>query len=155
MFWYCTHTALTGTIINLCYNPDGILSQAYGKLSCKLKKLNLWSGELPHHCLFKNCAAILHHSGSGIVVTALLARKPQLTPIMFDQEVWAKQLLWKELAMRCIPLKQLKSKELVSTLRSSCSGKSQGDGMSEEWSWIITDTKLLTAAALSTSVSVA
>ena len=40
---------------------------------------------------------------------------------MFDQEFWAEHLSWKELAVRCSSLKQLKHEELVRALRFSCS----------------------------------
>ena len=56
------------------------------------------------------------------MATALLARKPQIiSPVMFDQEFWAEQLSWRELAVRCSSPKQLKEEELVRALRWSCS----------------------------------
>ena len=41
---------------------------------------------------------------------------------MFDQEFWAEQLSWRELAVRCSSPKQLKEEELVGALRSLCNG---------------------------------
>lgn len=56
------------------------------------------------------------------MTAALLAKKPQIIcPVMFDQEFWAEHLSWKELAVRCSPLKQLKQEELVRALKSVCS----------------------------------
>ena len=55
------------------------------------------------------------------MATALLEKKPQIIcPVMFDQEFWAEHLSWRELAVQCSPLKQLKEEELVRDLKSVC-----------------------------------
>ena len=83
---------------------------------------------------------------------------------MFDQEFWAELLSWKELAVRCSSLNKLESMELVSALRSVCSVdmvkrveemacellKENGVELA-----LIQMKKLLTATALSASVSTA
>lgn len=98
---------------------DGIIHQAYTKLPKPPELLHLYPGEVPHCWLFEQCAAILHHGGSGTVVTALLSRRPQIIcPVMFDQEFWAEQLSWRGLAVRCSSPKQLKEEELVGALRA-------------------------------------
>ena len=103
--------------------PDGIISHTYTNLSSKPERVHLWLGEIPHHWLFARCAAVLHHGGCGTIATALLKKKPQIIcPVMFDQEFWAEHLSWRELAVRCSPLKQLKEDELVRVLKSVCSG---------------------------------
>ena len=102
---------------------DGIIHQAYMKLPKKPDLLHLYPGEVPHSWLFEQCSAILHHGGSGTVVSALLSRKPQIIcPVMFDQEFWAEQLSWRELAIRCSSPKQLKEEELVGALKALHSG---------------------------------
>ena len=99
------------------------------------------------------------------MATALLAKKPQIiSPVMFDQEFWAELLLWKELAVRCSSLNKLKAKELVSALRSACSVDMM-EKVEETACELLKENgvelaltqmkKLLTTAALSTSVSMA
>ena len=98
--------------------PDGLIHLAYTKLPEVPELLHLYPGDVPHSWLFEQCTGILHHGGSGTVATALLSRKPQIIcPIMFDQEFWAEQLSWRELAIRCSSPKQLKEEELVGALR--------------------------------------
>lgn len=102
--------------------PDGTVHKAYTMLPQKPELLHLCPGEVPHGWLFERCRAVLHHGGSGTVATALLARKPQIIcPVMFDQEFWAEQLSWRELAVRCSSPKLLKEDELVGALRATCS----------------------------------
>ncbi|XP_015943682.1 sterol 3-beta-glucosyltransferase UGT80B1 isoform X1 [Arachis duranensis] len=52
-------------------------------------------GSLPYSWLFKNCAAVIHHGGSGTTAAALQAGTPQVVcPFMLDQFYWAERMHW-------------------------------------------------------------
>ncbi|MED6157436.1 hypothetical protein PIB30_023007 [Stylosanthes scabra] len=52
-------------------------------------------GSLPYSWLFKQCAAVIHHGGSGTTAAALQAGTPQVVcPFMLDQFYWAERMHW-------------------------------------------------------------
>ena len=80
----------------------GPVSRAYLKLSSKPERISLLTQVVSHDWLFPQCHAIMHHGGSGTVAACLLASRPQIiSPIMFDQTMWAEQLAWVGVAYQC------------------------------------------------------
>jgi vancomycin aglycone glucosyltransferase len=50
-------------------------------------------GEVNHHTLFRQVAAVVHHGGAGTTTTAALAGVPQvIVPQFFDQGFWARRV---------------------------------------------------------------
>lgn len=50
-------------------------------------------GEVNHHALFRQVAAVVHHGGAGTTTTAALAGVPQVVaPQFFDQGYWARRV---------------------------------------------------------------
>ncbi|KAF1890539.1 hypothetical protein Lal_00041324 [Lupinus albus] len=64
-------------------------------------RLFCFSGSIPYGWLFPNCAAVIHHGGSGTTAAALRAGTPQaqqnlqvVCPFMLDQFYWAERMYW-------------------------------------------------------------
>ncbi|GAB4848154.1 hypothetical protein Ancab_002821 [Ancistrocladus abbreviatus] len=59
------------------------------------RRLFCFSGSVPYTWLFRRCAAVIHHGGSGSTAAALHAGIPQvLCPFMHDQFYWAERMFW-------------------------------------------------------------
>ncbi|XP_025622421.1 sterol 3-beta-glucosyltransferase UGT80A2 isoform X2 [Arachis hypogaea] len=72
----------------------GFLKDPHAFLSVLQTVLNTTSS-LPYSWLFKNCAAVIHHGGSGTTAAALQAGTPQVVcPFMLDQFYWAERMHW-------------------------------------------------------------
>ncbi|KAK9698182.1 hypothetical protein RND81_08G087300 [Saponaria officinalis] len=66
---------------------DGV-SLFDGRLFC-------FSGSIPYSWLFRKCAVVVHHGGSGSTAAALRAGIPQiLCPLMADQFYWSERMCW-------------------------------------------------------------
>ncbi|MGL4523893.1 MAG: glycosyltransferase [Spirochaetia bacterium] len=49
--------------------------------------------EAPHHLLFPEVCAVMHHGGAGTTAATLLAKKPMIiSPFIADQPFWARQM---------------------------------------------------------------
>ncbi|XP_062077264.1 sterol 3-beta-glucosyltransferase UGT80B1 isoform X2 [Humulus lupulus] len=58
-------------------------------------RLFCFSGTISYNWLFTQCAAAVHHGGSGSTAAALQAGIPQvLCPFMHDQFYWAERMYW-------------------------------------------------------------
>ena len=97
---------------------DGPIIQAYSLLPARPKRTHLWPKHLPHLWLFPKCSIILHHGGSGTVATSLVSHKPQIiSPVMFDQSMWAEKLSWEGVACQCPSPTRLSGRELSHALK--------------------------------------
>ena len=95
----------------------GPVAKAHSKLQAKPEHVHLVKGVLNHPWLFPQCAAVLHHGGSGTVATALLSGRPQIIcPVMFDQNMWAEHLSWMGVAYQCPSPEKLSVTELSHAL---------------------------------------
>lgn len=80
----------------------GLISQACSCLETPARRVHLISQAVSHDWLFPQCSVILHHGGSGTVASSLLSGRPQIiTPVMFDQTMWAEHLSWVGVAYQC------------------------------------------------------
>lgn len=67
---------------------EDCISLINGRLFC-------FSGTIAYNWLFPQCAAAIHHGGSGSTAAALQAGIPQvLCPFMHDQFYWAERMHW-------------------------------------------------------------
>ncbi|GMH24485.1 hypothetical protein Nepgr_026328 [Nepenthes gracilis] len=58
-------------------------------------RLFCFFGSIPYIWLFRQCAAAIHHGGSGSTAAALHAGIPQvLCPFILDQFYWAERMFW-------------------------------------------------------------
>ncbi|PON39427.1 UDP-glucuronosyl/UDP-glucosyltransferase [Trema orientale] len=58
-------------------------------------RLFCFSGSISYNWLFTQCAAAVHHGGSGSTAAALQAGIPQIVcPFMHDQFYWAERMYW-------------------------------------------------------------
>ena len=65
-------------------------------------RMRLWKGDLPHHWLFKQCCAVVHHGGIGTTTSALKTGLPIVVcPFQSDQHYWAEQLHWLGVGVQC------------------------------------------------------
>ena len=97
---------------------DGPVMKAYSILPTRPKRTHLWPKHLPHLWLFPKCSIILHHGGSGTVATSLISQKPQIiSPVMFDQSMWAEKLSWEGVAYQCPNPPQLTDHEFSHALK--------------------------------------
>lgn len=56
---------------------------------CLTERVFVWGGSVQHEDVLADCAALLHHGGSGTTATAVLCGVPQLTvPCLMDQHAW-------------------------------------------------------------------
>ncbi|KAK4747596.1 hypothetical protein SAY87_014182 [Trapa incisa] len=68
-------------------------------------QLFCFCGSIPYKWLFQQCAAAIHHGGSGSTAAALHAGIPQvICPFMLDQFYWAERMFW--LGVAPAPLKR-------------------------------------------------
>lgn len=65
-------------------------------------------GAVPHHWLFPQMAAVVHHAGAGTAAAGLLAGVPAVpVPIFTDQPFWAQRIHQLDAAAQPIAYKQL------------------------------------------------
>ena len=96
---------------------SGPISQAYSRLSLKPTHIYLLIQVVSHSWLFPQCSVIFHHGGSGTVAASLLTGRPQIiSPVMFDQNMWAEHLLWMGVAYQCPSPRKLNVQDLSQAL---------------------------------------
>ena len=96
---------------------NGPISQAYCRLQSKPKRTHLLTQVVCHDWLFPQCAVILHHGGSGTVAASLLTGRPQIiSPVMFDQNMWAEHLSWMGVAYQCPSPEKITAEKLSQAL---------------------------------------
>ena len=98
------HTALEVREICAVFQcrESGPVSKAFSELVPRPERVHLLTQVVSHDWLFPQCHAVLHHGGSGTVAAALLAGRPQIiSPVMFDQTMWAEHLGWMGVAYQC------------------------------------------------------
>lgn len=94
---------------------NGRISQAH---SSQARRVHLMSQAVSHDWLFPKCSVVLHHGGSGTVATSLLSARPQIiSPVMFDQTMWAEHLSWMGVAYQCPPPGKISAQKLSHALK--------------------------------------
>jgi hypothetical protein len=74
--------------------------------------------EMPHHWLFPQMAAVVHHCGAGTTAAGLRAGIPAVpVPAQFDTPFWAARLTALGVADPPIPLRELSADRLAAALR--------------------------------------
>ena len=74
--------------------------------------------EVPHHWLFPQMAAVVHHCGAGTTAAGLRAGIPAIPlPAQFDTPFWAARLTALGVADTPIPLRELSVARLAAALR--------------------------------------
>jgi UDP:flavonoid glycosyltransferase YjiC (YdhE family) len=90
--------AVVLSVRSVCARVDGTLDweamQVYQRMQACGRAL-LVHEDLDHAWLLPQCAAIVHHGGSGTVACALRAGTPQvICPLLYDQPFWAHHMHW-------------------------------------------------------------
>jgi UDP:flavonoid glycosyltransferase YjiC (YdhE family) len=76
-------------------------------------------GDLPHHWLFPQVAAVVHHAGAGTSGAGLRAGVPAVpVPVLVDQPFWADRLHRLGVAPRPLPMGELTAETLADALRA-------------------------------------
>ncbi|HKS53501.1 MAG TPA: glycosyltransferase [Pseudonocardiaceae bacterium] len=74
--------------------------------------------EIPHHWLFPQMAAVVHHCGAGTTAAGLRAGVPAVPlPAQFDTPFWAARLTALGVADTPIPLRELSADHLAAALK--------------------------------------
>jgi UDP:flavonoid glycosyltransferase YjiC (YdhE family) len=74
--------------------------------------------EIPHHWLFPQMAAVVHHCGAGTTAAGLRAGIPAVPlPAQFDTPFWAARLTALGVADTPIPLRELSADHLAAALK--------------------------------------
>lgn len=85
-------------LISGASSDSGKLSNLNFRKDCTLlfgDRLLCFSGSIPYMWMFKRCAVVVHHGGSGSTAAALHAGVPQIIcPFILDQFYWAGRLSW-------------------------------------------------------------
>ena len=115
---FCVYEGLKshdGLCAVLQCQEKGAIAQAHSQLSPH--RIHLLTQVLSHEWLFPKCQAILHHGGTGTVAAAISSGKPQIiSPVMFDQGMWAEQLAWVGVAYECPTPGKLTARKLSEAL---------------------------------------
>ena len=97
---------------------NGPITQAHSCLETQARRVHLIPQAVSHDWLFPQCLVILHHGGSGTVATSLLSARPQIiSPVMFDQTMWAEHLSWMGVAYQCPLPGKLSAQKLSHALK--------------------------------------
>jgi sterol 3beta-glucosyltransferase len=76
-------------------------------------------GSVPHDWLFPRVSMTVHHGGSGTTAQSLRAGVPMLvTPFMWDQPFWGRQVAAMGLGPQPIPHKRLNADNLAAAIRA-------------------------------------
>lgn len=74
-------------------------------------------GAVPHHWLFPQMAAVVHHAGAGTTAAGLLAGVPAVpVPIFTDQPFWAQRIHQLDAAAQPIAYKHLTTRRLAASI---------------------------------------
>lgn len=81
----------------------------------------LGNGAVPHHWLFPQMAAVVHHAGAGTTAAGLLAGVPAVpvpipVPIFTDQPFWAQRIHQLDTAAQPIAYKHLTARRLAASI---------------------------------------
>ncbi len=75
---------------------------------------------IPHHWLFPQMAAIVHHGGAGTTGSALRSGKPSIiVPHFADQPFWAQRVYELGVSPQPIPRKQLSAERLAAAIQTA------------------------------------
>ncbi len=82
----------------------------------------------PHHPVFQQCAAIIHHGGAGTTHSATYCGKPSIIlPFMDEQLFWGQILSKKDIAPPPLKLKHATAKKLAQRIQTLLNNQNYSD----------------------------
>ncbi|HYF66201.1 MAG TPA: glycosyltransferase [Herpetosiphonaceae bacterium] len=107
----------------------GILSGGWGALAASVPSDNLFFVEnVPHHWLFPQMAAIVHHGGAGTTGAALRSGRPSIVvPFAFDQAFWGRRVAGLGVGPAPIPRQRLTEERLAHALAQATTQPALGE----------------------------
>lgn len=76
--------------------------------------------DMPHHWLFPQVAAVIHHAGAGATAAGLRAGVPAVpVPFGYDQPFWARRLVDLGVAPRALPADRLRGDQLAAAVQEA------------------------------------
>ncbi|WP_313814708.1 glycosyltransferase [Glutamicibacter sp.] len=82
-------------------------------------------GTVPHHWLFEQMAAVVHHAGAGTTAAGLRAGVPTVAvPIFTDQPLWASRIFKLGAGPAPVPYKNLTSEDLAEAIKLAVADES-------------------------------